>query len=155
VPLTWFWLAVALAFGVGEVLSTALYAIFIVLGAVAAAIAAQLGFDLPVQVIVLAVVSVLGVVVARPPLMGYLRRRHVPEMVSGAQSMVGRDAPVIEDIGGTHDAGHVRVDGESWPAISEAGTPIAAGSVVTVVGLKQTTLVVREAPAPEPAAKEG
>ncbi|MDP9326208.1 MAG: hypothetical protein M3O87_06705, partial [Candidatus Dormibacteraeota bacterium] len=74
VALTFLWLAIALAFGVAEVITTAFYAIFIVLGAVAAGISAQLGASLPVQVIVFAVVSIAGVVVARPPLMRYLER---------------------------------------------------------------------------------
>ena len=157
-PLTWFWLAVALAFGVGEALTTAFYALFIVLGALAAAAAAQLGFDLPVQVAVMCLVSVLGVVVARPPLMRYLQRRHTPGMASGAESMVGQEAAVVEEIGGAHQPGHVRIYGESWLALSEDGAPIAAGSIVSIVGIKQATLVVRQvqdAPAATPAAKEG
>jgi membrane protein implicated in regulation of membrane protease activity len=157
-PLTWFWLAAALAFAVGEALTTAFYALFIVIGAIAAAVAAQLGFDLPVQVVVMCVVSVLGVAVARPPLMRYLQQRHTPEMASGAESMVGHEAPVVDEIGGPHQPGHVRVYGENWPAVSEDGTPIAAGTIVMVVGLQQTTLIVRpiqEVPAPTPVAKEG
>lgn len=136
------WLAIALAFGVAEVVTTAFYALFIVIGALAAALAAQLGAPLPVQVIVFAVVSVLGVVAARPSLMSYLEKRRAPELLSGAEGMIGQEAPVIDDIGGPHQPGHVRVAGESWPAISEDGSAVPAGTVVKVVGIRQATLIV-------------
>jgi membrane protein implicated in regulation of membrane protease activity len=149
--MTFVWLAVALAFGVAEVLTTAFYALFIVIGALAAAIAAQLGAPLPIQVIVFAVTSVAGVVLARPPLMHYVSRRRTPELLSGAQAMVGQEAPVVEDIKDAHTAGHVRIGGERWPAVAEDGSFIAAGSTVRVTGLRQATLVVSlVSPPPEP-----
>jgi membrane protein implicated in regulation of membrane protease activity len=148
--MTWFWLAVALAFGVGEVLTLAFYAIFLVVGALAAALAAQMGLGLPGQVIVFAVVSVLGVVAARPALMGYLRRREGPLVVSGAESMIGEEAPVVDDILDAHHPGHVQLHGERWPALSENGKPIHKGSTVRVTALKQATLVVAQVRAPQP-----
>ena len=149
--MTWvlLWLAIALAFGVAEMLTLAFFAVFAVVGAVAAAAAAWLGLALEWQVVVFAVVSVLGVVGARPPLMHYLQRRHTPELLSGAQSMIGLEAPVDEVIGGRHHPGHVRILGERWPAITGDGSSIPAGSVVRVDGLQQATLVVSLAhPAP-------
>lgn len=160
--MTWFWLAVALAFGVGEVLTLAVYAIFVVIGALAAAAAAQMGLSLVGQVVVFAVVSVLGVVAARPPLMHYLRKRQGPLVVSGAEGMIGQEAPVVDDILDLHHPGHVRIAGENWPALSENGKPIHKGSTVKVTGLKQATLVValvraqpHVPPAESAAAKEG
>ncbi len=140
--MTLVWLAVALAFAVAEMSTTALYAIFIVPGALAAAVAAQLGLDLPYQVVIFAVVSLVGVVAARPPLLRYLKRRRAPELLSGAEGMIGQQAPVTDDIGGPHDPGHVRVAGETWPAVSEDGSPIPAGTVVRITGLRQATLIV-------------
>ncbi|MFY9615159.1 MAG: NfeD family protein [Candidatus Dormiibacterota bacterium] len=155
VALTFLWLAIALAFGVAEVVTTAFYAIFIVIGALAAAISAQLGAPLPVQVIVFAVVSIAGVVLARPSLLRYLARRRAPELLSGAESMIGQEAPVIDDIEGRHHPGHVRIAGESWPAVSDDGERIPAGSVVKVIALRQATLVVsRVATSPSPAPVE-
>ena len=141
--MTFVWLAVALAFGVAEVITTAFYALFIVVGALAAAVAAQLGAPLGIQVVIFAVVAVTGVLAARPPLMHYLERRKAPELLSGAESMIGQDARVIDDINGPHDPGHVRIGGESWLAVSESGQPIPAGATVQVVALRQTTLVVK------------
>ena len=157
------WLAIALAFGVGEVLTLAFYALFPALGAVAAAVAALLGFSFEGQVIVFAAVSVLGVVAARPPMMNYLKRRQEPEMKSGAEEMIGKEAPVVDDILDAHHPGHVRIAGENWPALSENGKPIHKGSTVRVNALRQATLVVTVVhaaqphvpPASSPAAREG
>ena len=148
--MTWFWLAAALAFSVGEVLTLGFYAVFVVIGALAASVAAQMGLSLPGQVIVFALVSVLGVVAARPPLMHYLQRRHGPLVVSGAESMIGEEAPVVDDILDAHHPGHVSLHGENWPALSENGKPIHKGSTVRVTALKQATLVVVPVRAAQP-----
>jgi membrane protein implicated in regulation of membrane protease activity len=140
--MTWFWLAVALAFGVGEVLTLAFYALFVVVGALAAALAATAGVSLEGQVIVFAVVSILGVVAARPVMVHYLDRRRGPMVLSGADSMIGEEAPVVDDIVDAHHPGHVRLHGENWPALSESGSAIPAGSTVRVTGLRQATLLV-------------
>lgn len=161
--MTWFWLAVALAFGVGEVLTLAFYAVFVVVGALAAAVAAQMGVGLVGQVIVFAVVTLLGVVAARPLLMPYLRKRQGPVVMSGAEGMIGEEAAVVDDILDSNHPGHVRLQGENWPALSDNGEPIPAGSTVRVTGLKQATLVValvqaaqpQVPPAGSPASTEG
>ena len=147
--MTFVWLAVALAFGVAEMLSLAFYAVFLVAGALAAAVAAQLGVPQVGQVVVFCVVSVVGVLAARPPLMRYLKRGHPDEIKSGAQAMIGQEAPVVDEIRGAHDPGHVRVAGESWPAVSADGSTIAEGSTVRIDSLRQATLVVSLLGAPE------
>lgn len=136
------WLAVALAFALGEVLTLAFYAIFVVVAAVAAAVAASLGLNFGGQVTVFALVSILGVVAARPTLMRYIRARSAPVVKSGADSMIGQQAPVVDDILDPHRPGHVSIAGESWPALSEDGSPIRKGSTIRVTGLKQATLLV-------------
>jgi membrane protein implicated in regulation of membrane protease activity len=130
---TFVWLAVALAFAVAEMLTLAFYAVFLVIGGVAAAIAALVGVPPVGQIIVFCLVSIAGVLAARPSLMGYLKRGHPDEVKSGAQAMVGLEAPVIEAIRGAHEPGHVRV---------ADGSSIAEGSTVRIDGLLQATLVV-------------
>ena len=137
------WIAVAVAFLLAEVVSVAFFALFGAVGAVAAAIAAALGFDTAIQAIVFAVASLLGVVLVRPPLMRYFQRSRGPQVLSGAQSMVGQTAVVVDPIRGPHEPGHVRIAGENWPALSEDGAPVRAGREVTVVALNQATLVVK------------
>ncbi len=149
--MTFVWLAVALAFGVAEMLTLAFYGVFLVVGALAAGAAAVVGVPPVGQVIVFCLVSVVGVVAARPPLMRYLKRGHPGEVKSGAQAMIGLEALVVDEIGGAHDPGHVRVAGENWPAISADGNRIAEGSTVRINSLRQATLVVSLVQASSPA----
>ena len=138
----WIWLGVAIAFTVGEVLTVAFFALFGAAAALAAALAAFLGFGFEVQAVVFAIVAVLGVLVVRPPLMRYLGRRREPVLLSGAAGMVGQSAVVVDPIKGPHEPGHVRIAGENWPALSADGEPVKAGREVVVVELRQATLVV-------------
>ena len=137
------WLAAAIALVVLEVLTIGFFALFIMFGALAAALVAAMGQSIVVQVVVFAVVSGAGILAARPPLMAYLQRRSHPAVLSGAQGMIGLEAPVVDAIGGEHIPGHVRVSGENWPAISSSGKKIPVGTTVVVEALRNATLVVR------------
>jgi membrane protein implicated in regulation of membrane protease activity len=145
---TVFWIAVALTFAIVEVGTVALFAAFLSLGAVAAAVAAFTGADPVTQAIVFAVASVAGIVLVRRPLLGYLRARHSPEMMSGAASMIGQTAVVVDAIKGPHERGHVRIAGEDWPALTRDGSPVPAGKAVQVVDIRAATLIV-ELPRPD------
>ena len=85
--------------------------------------------------------------------MHYLKRGRAPGTRSGAQSMIGQEVPVVEEIQ-AHQPGHVRVAGESWPAICADDSTIPVGSTVHVDSLHQATLVVSlvRGPAPAPSA---
>ena len=120
----------------------ALFAAFLSLGALAAAVAAFLGGDVVAQGVVFAVASLLGIVIVRRPLLGYLRSRHTPDMLSGAAAMIGQTALVVDPIKGPHERGHVRIAGEDWPALSTDGSPVREGETVRVVEIRRATLVV-------------
>src|ERR1700730_18468656 len=62
----WFWVIVAIAFAVVEVMTVAFFAVFITIGALGAAVAALLHFNLLVQTIVLGVIGIAGIMIARP-----------------------------------------------------------------------------------------
>src|SRR5436309_15993436 len=94
----WFWVIVAVVFAIAEVMTVAFFAAFIAVGALGAAIASLLGFNLLVQAIVLGVIGVAGIFVARPYLVTPL---HVglPSLRSGADRMGGQQADLHEPIG--------------------------------------------------------
>src|SRR5437660_545172 len=132
----WFWVIVAVAFAIAEVMTVAFFAAFIALGALGAAIASLLGFNLLVQAIVLGVIGVAGIFVVRPYLVA---RVHVgrPALRSGADSMVGQQAVLLEPIRGAGEPGHVKIAGELWPAITEDGSSLPATTPVIVTALRR------------------
>src|SRR3981189_1211120 len=107
----WFWVIVAIAFAVVEIMTVAFFAVFITIGALGAAIASLLGFGLLVQAIVLGVLGVAGIMIARP---FHVERLHMgrPALRSGADSMVGQQAVLLEPILGGGQTGPVNIDGE-------------------------------------------
>src|SRR5256886_12361064 len=114
----WFWVIVAIAFAVDEVMTVAISVVFITIGALAVAFVSLLGLVLLVQAIVLGVLGVAGIMIARPFLVD---RLHIgrPTLRSGADSMVGHQAMLLEPILGVGQPGHVKIAGELWPARSE------------------------------------
>jgi membrane protein implicated in regulation of membrane protease activity len=138
----WFWVIVAIVFAIAEVMTVALFAAFIAVGALGAAVVSLMGFNLLVQAIVLGIIGVVGILVARPYL---VERLHIgrPALRSGADSMVGQQTLLIEPIGGLEQPGHVRIAGEMWPALTEDGSPLPATTPVVVTALRSTVLIVR------------
>jgi len=140
----WFWVIVAIVFAIVEVMTVAFFAAFITIGALGAAIASLLGFNLLVQAIVLGVIGVAGIFVARPYLVA---RMHLgrPALRSGADSMVGHRTVLIEAIPGNGQPGHVKIAGELWPALTDDGSALPATTPVVVTALRSTVLIVRAA----------
>src|ERR1700736_5669577 len=143
----WFWVIVAIVFAIAEVLTVALFAVFITVGALGAAIVSLLGFNLLVQAIVLGVIGVAGILVARPYL---VERLHIgrPALRSGADSMVGQQAVLLEPILGVGQPGHLKLAGELWPALTDDGSAVPVNTLVVVTALRSTTLIVRAASSP-------
>jgi len=146
----WFWVIVAIVFAIVEIMTTAFFAVFISIGALGAALASLLGFNLLVQAIVLGILGVAGILIARPYL---VERLHIgrPTLRSGADSMVGQQAVLIEPILGVGQPGHVKIAGELWPALTDDGSPVPANTLVVVTALRSTTLIVRAASSPSTA----
>src|SRR6266851_4530555 len=143
--MTAFWFIVAIAFAVVEIMTVAFFAVFITVGALGAAVASVLGFNLLVQAIVLGVLGIAGIMIARPFLVERLHIGH-PALRSGADSMVGQQAILLEPILGVGQPGHVKIGGELWPALTDDGSPVPANTLVVVTALRSTTLIVRPAP---------
>ena len=141
-PVFWFWLILAVALVVAEILTLAFYAAFLALAAAGAAIASLLGIGLPFEAIVFGLVGVGGIFLGRPPLMRWLSERREPVLRSGAENMIGQAAVLSEPIQGTDRPGHCRIAGESWPAVTTDGRPLPAGTPVRVRALRRTVLVV-------------
>src|SRR5437763_6114087 len=74
-----------------------------------------------------------------------------PTLRSGADSMVGHQAMLLEPILGVGQPGNVKIAGELWPALTEDGSPVPANTLVIVTALRSTTVIVRPASSPSTA----
>lgn len=136
------WLAIALVLVGVEVATLAFIALYLAVGAVAAAVVGAAGGNEVLQVIVFALVSVLSLVLTRRPLMAGLNR--TPVVTSNAATVIGKRAVITVPIeAGPGVRGQARVGTEYWSARSTDERPIEEGTTVEVVDLQGVTAIVR------------
>jgi len=137
------WVALGVGLLLFEMHHMAFYALFGAVGAFAAAlVAAVLPDAILLQGLVAVVITVVGVVAARPFVSRVFhshRGGHVTRGVHGG--LVGQEAVTLDEVGDEHSIGHVRFAGERWLAVS-GGPNIPAGTAVLVTALRGTTLIV-------------
>lgn len=138
------WVVLGVALLLFELHHLALYAFFAGAGALAAAGVAIVFPDaIVLQLVVAVAVTVLGIWLARPAMSRAFHRHrggHVARGVHGG--LVGQEALTLDAVGGPHHAGHVRLAGERWLAVSGSQAEITAGTPVVVTAVEGTTLTV-------------
>ena len=136
------WVVLAVALGVGEILTPGLFFLGpVALAALAAALASLLGAGGVGSLIVFIVCSVASLAILRP-----IARRHIrmPAISrTGTDALVGRKATVTRQVDAT--GGRVRIGGEEWSARSYLDDGVyAEGATVDVVKIEGATAVVAE-----------
>lgn len=106
------WLGAGLLLAAGETLSGDLFLLMLGLGAIAAAVATWVGAPVWLAAIVFAAVSILLVVVVRPPIKRRMLRG--PQALTNTDALVGQEAITLSAFGSA--GGQVRIGGEVWTA---------------------------------------
>ncbi len=133
------WLIIAAACGVIEVLTLDLVFAMFGAGAVAACLTAVGTDDFFVSTIVFGVVSVAMLGVVRPVALRHLRQG--PDVKMGIAALAGAKAVVLERVDDQH--GLVKLAGEVWTARScDATVALEAGETVDVVEIRGATAYV-------------
>lgn len=133
------WLVAGVALCVLELFTLAFVLGMIGAGALAAALAAVLGANVPVQILAFTVSSGGLLVFARPAVQRALNRG--PWAETDARALTGSTAVVVQRV--SDDSGQVRLNGELWRARPYAGTgPVEAGRPVSVAQVDGATLLV-------------
>ena len=133
------WLVGAAALGIPLVVTAMPEFGMLAVGAVAAAIAAGLGGDIVVQVLVFAAVSVALIAVVRP--IATRHRSQRPQLVTGVDALKGKQAVVLERV--DHAGGRIKLAGEVWSARSlDTGRAYEVGQEVDVVDIEGATAIV-------------
>ena len=137
------WILVSMACLILELGSGDLFLMCFAIGALGGSLAAALGGGVIVQIIVMAICSLLSVYFIRPIALKYLHKSD-ENRVSNADALMGREGRVSQTIeaGGY---GRVAIDGDDWKAVSEDGERIEKDSNVVVVGRESIIITVRKA----------
>ena len=134
------WVALAILAAIVEVSIPHFGVIFVSVGAVAAAAAASLGYDITAQVIVFIAAMGLSLGLLRRQFLKRLGGRGVP---SRTDALVGKEGIVTQDIDARLGLGRVIVRGEDWAA--RAAAPLPAGTKIRVLGADGIVLEVAPA----------
>ena len=137
------WILVAVAFGVGEVLTTSFVLAPFAFGAFVAALVAALGGGAVGSWGVFLIISMLVLWVVRPIAKAHLTTP--AQLRTGTAALVGKRAIVLERIANDEGVGCVRVDGEVWTARAyDDETVIDAGTPVQIIEIRGATALVSE-----------
>jgi membrane protein implicated in regulation of membrane protease activity len=134
------WLIVGVVLAVAELFTLDFVLIMFGTGAFAAALAGFAGAPVPVQVVVFAVVSALGLVTVRPAIRKRIHKgaEHAP---MGVDAIEGTEATVIEEV--AEGRGMVKIGGELWSARPyDVTQSFAEGTQVRVVEIRGATALV-------------
>ncbi|MGW2422327.1 NfeD family protein [Streptomyces sp. NPDC001709] len=133
------WLVGAAALGIPLVVTAMPEFGMLAVGALAAAVAAGLGFNGVVQVLAFVVVSVALIAVVRPIAARHTRQR--PQLATGVDALKGKQAVVLERVDGS--GGRIKLAGEIWSARSlDTDRAYEVGQEVDVVDIEGATAIV-------------
>jgi membrane protein implicated in regulation of membrane protease activity len=137
------WVIAACAFGIGEMLTTSFFLAPFALGAALAAIVDAAGAPELAAWIVFVLASLGTLAFVRPIAISHMKVP--PQLRTGAQALVGKEAVVLERIANREGVGIVKIDGEVWTARAyDDDQVIDQGTVVQVVQIKGATALVTE-----------
>lgn len=134
------WLAVAIVLLVVEIVTLGLTTIWFAGGALVACIAAALQADFLVQIVLFLVVSVLLLFFTRPVAMRYMNKNRTK---TNSESLMGKEAVVLQEINNLKASGQVQVNGIEWTARAEKMEDvIEKGAIVCIKKIEGVKLIV-------------
>lgn len=134
------WLAVAIVLLVVEIITLGLTTIWFAGGALVACVAAALQADFLVQVILFLVVSVVLLFFTRPVAMRYMNKSRTK---TNSESLVGKEAVVLQEINNLKASGQVQLNGIEWTARAEnMEDVIEKGAIVCIKKIEGVKLIV-------------
>ncbi|MGO5052871.1 NfeD family protein [Lachnospiraceae bacterium LCP25S3_G4] len=135
-----YWLVLFIILLVIEIFTMGLTTIWFAGGALCSFIAALLGFGVPVQIAVFLIISILLLVITRPIVMKYFNQEREK---TNAESLIGQNAIVLEDVEDIQGVGRVIVNGQEWSAkLDEINEKLKKDDVVSIIGIQGVKLIV-------------
>ena len=134
------WLIILVLLVIIEIFTLGLTTIWFAGGALVAIVVAALGGPVWLQVLVALIVSTVLLFFTRPVAMKYFNRDREK---TNAESLVGRQAIVLNEINNLQGTGQVTINGMEWTARTIVdGQTITPGEVVVVRGIHGVKLLV-------------
>ena len=136
------WIALVVILLVAEAATVQLMTVWFALGGLAALVAAALGADVLVQVLLFVGVSAVALIATRPLVKKFTRKKIQP---TNADRNIGARGTVLETINNIEGKGQVKVGGIVWTARTASDEVIAQDESVIVEAIDGVKLLVRRA----------
>jgi membrane protein implicated in regulation of membrane protease activity len=141
-----FWLIIVVVCVVAELHTNAFIALFIGFGAAVAFILAIASVPFALQAILWLIISGVTLMALRPFAMKNFHRALVTDMSRPTKSALTNLKGIVEvTVGDENHPGRVKIQGESWKAVTDWIEPIPDGSPIVVKKTYGTTLWVEPA----------
>jgi membrane protein implicated in regulation of membrane protease activity len=138
------WIVLGVVLIIAEIFTLGFVLFWFGIGALAAALAAMVGFGLPVQFGIFALISIGLTVMSRTIFAKYLPHKDDPEIKMGVDSLPGQIGTVTAASNGALNEGAVRVYGSVWTAFpADEELKLIEGEKVEVVSVKGSSIYVR------------
>lgn len=142
----WIWLLIAAVCVVAEVLTVNLIFFMIAAGAGGGAVAALVGVNTPLQVLIAAAVAAAGLLLVRPLLLRHFNPQGA-ETATNVDALIGKQAVITHTVSDT--SGTATVNGESWSSRVPVGVdPIPTGTRARIVRIEGVYLILTIDPVP-------
>ena len=136
------WLILLVAFAIVEGVTVSLVSVWFIGGAAAALIAALCGAEVWLQVVLFFGVSIVLLLCLRPLSKRLLKQKKV---ATNADSNIGKEAIVTEEIDNLQGKGAAKIAGVEWSARSEDGSVIEKDAVVRILRIEGVKVCVQRA----------
>lgn len=135
------WLIVFVALLLIEIATLGLTTIWFAGGAIAAFLAAYIGFGLTIQVVVFLSVSIVLLIFTRPIVKNAFNQKRER---TNAEALIGQRAIVLEEINTLQNKGRVEVNGLEWSAKTDESDVIKVNTIVLIKGIQGVKLIVEK-----------
>ena len=136
------WLILLVAFAIVEGVTVSLVSVWFIGGAAAALIAALCGAEVWLQVVLFFGVSIVLLLCLRPLSKRLLKQKKV---ATNADSNIGKEAIVTEEIDNLQGKGAVKIAGVAWSARSAYGSVNEKDAVVRILRIEGVKVCVQRA----------
>ncbi|MBQ8729632.1 MAG: NfeD family protein [Lachnospiraceae bacterium] len=135
-----FWLAVFVVMLIVEFMTMGLTTIWFAAGSLISFVVALLGGPMWLQALVFFAVSIVLLIFTRPLVTKYQKKNVVKTNID---SLIGKEAKVIEEIDNNEAKGRAMIEGQEWMARSSSNEIIAANTMVIVERIEGAKLIVK------------
>lgn len=135
-----FWVIVAAAALIIEIISLGLTSIWFTGGAIVAAIVGYMGGPVWLQIVLFIVVSAVLLLAMRPLAK---KKLALGQEKTNIDSMIGKTEKILKTVDNNEGTGMLRIGDVEWRAVSADGSVIPEGTLVKIERLEGTKLYVR------------